>query len=128
MRLSTEELAKAKKQAMTRNQPATSGELEGPSIDASYFLAQSGLLRVTRVKKTGDPVRMLEVVCTPSTHAVSVEELGAEIERVWADELCFSGQSAHSLQFSEAEVNLDFVTVLPGGRYYTGLIRVSCGR
>jgi hypothetical protein len=129
MRVHGAELETVKRQVMSRNRPATSGELEGVIIDASYFLEQSGILDVRKIKKTGDTASMLQVVCRPISQVVAGEKLVSEVERVWLEEICFQDFEAHALEVSKENAHLDFVTVSQGSNhYYTGRITVNLGK
>jgi hypothetical protein len=56
-----------KRKILNEGRPVPSAGLTGMISDLYYFLEQSGILKVVKVMKTGDPYRMLEVRCKPTT-------------------------------------------------------------
>ncbi len=109
--------------------PYASTDVSGMVMDCQAYLAQSTLLRLARRKtkrKTGDEETMLVVWCEPASTMVTLEDIAAELERIWLNDLRFT-EEAHAIIRSDEDVVLAFVTWWPEttGSYVTGQIVVN---
>jgi len=127
--LTLDELRAVRTQVMARYRPYASTDVSGMVMDCQASLAQSALLRLARrkaKKKTGDEETMLVVWCEPASAMVTIEDIAAELERIWLNDLRFT-EEAHTISRSDEGVVLAFVTWWPEttGSYVTGQIVVN---
>jgi hypothetical protein len=106
--------------------PLAGADLHGMIADFHHALEASPLLSKVKVRKTGEPARMIAAFCEPASLASSPSELVAEVERIWMEELRYNVFEAHTLVPSEEEVILDCLTMTePQGPYVTARIVVD---
>ncbi len=103
------QLNKIKSSLPAQTRPSSSN-LEGLIIDLRYFLEQAGILKVLKVKKTGELYRLIEVRCKLISKPASIAEVAAEVERVWIEDIAYRDFEAHSLYYSSDDLILDFIT------------------
>lgn len=121
------QFTKIKSRLSAQTRPSSS-DLEGIIVDLRYFLEQSGILKVAKVKKTGDLHQLIEVRCKLISKSASIAEIAAFVERVWTEDIAYRDFEAHALHHSSDELILDFIT---GTRfpnrytYITGRIMVN---
>jgi hypothetical protein len=106
--------------------PYSGANLDGMAADIVYHLGNAAVFDRIRVKKTGDRRRLLVVRCRPAGRDISTQQVAAELERIWTEDLRLEHQAAHVLQVKDETVTLRFVThEHPGGLYVTGSVIVS---
>jgi hypothetical protein len=111
---------------MASGRPYHSADLDGMTADIQYHLGNAALFDRIRVDKTGDRHRLLVVRCRPASPGISLQQVAAELERIWTQDLRFEHQAAHDLQVNDDTVTLRFVTQwAPGGPYVTGSVIVT---
>jgi hypothetical protein len=111
---------------MANGQPYNSADLDGMTADIHYYLGTAGLFDRIGVKKTGDRRDLLVIRCRPASPGISPQQVAAQLERIWTQDLRFEHQAAHDLQVNDDTVTLRFVTQwAPGGLYVTGSVIVT---
>jgi hypothetical protein len=111
---------------MANGQPSSGANLDGMAADILYHLGNAAVLDRIRVKKTGDRRGLLVVRCRPVDRDISTQQVAAELERIWTEDLRLKHRAAHVLQVKDETVTLRFVTQgHPGGLYVTGSVIVS---
>ena len=125
--MTTDEFHKLKRQIIAAGRLSPSSNLEGIITDFYYYLEQSGLLKVLKIVKTGDPQSMLEVRCK-LVRATNPAELIVTLEQIWITWLAYSAFEAHAVYEDHGKVALDFVTAhdpRSSETYITGRIVVE---
>jgi len=126
--MTIDELRAVSARVRARYRPYASADLSGMAMDCQAHLEQSALLRLARrkMKKTGDEDAMLVVRCEPASATVTIQDIVAELDRIWLDDLRFT-EEAHTVVRSREDIVLAFVTWWPEstGSYVTGQIVVD---
>lgn len=107
--MTPDQLNKIKSRLSAQTRPSSS-DLEGIIVDLTYFLEKSDILKVLKVKKTGDLHQLIEVRCKLISRSASIAEVAAFVERVWTEDIAYRDFEAHTLYYSTDELTLDFIT------------------
>lgn len=128
--MTIDELRVAKVWAARHYRPYSGDDLVGMVMDCQACVDQSRTLRFARHrtrKASHQESGTIVVRCEPALDSLTIEEIAAELERMWCDDLRFSGE-AHAISLVDGEVVLTFVTWWTGaGAFVTGSIVVEVG-
>lgn len=120
------ELEELKDKVAAQYHQSPGGDLDGMIVDIRTALDKSGLLTTHRVRKTGSIHHLVEAHCRRVSPDITVQQLQAELERVWEEELRYDDFAAHAFDTTPAALVLDFLTVARSARLYvTGMIIVE---
>ena len=112
---------------MTRGNPMSSSQLDGIIIDLNYFLEESGIFEVVKIKKTGEPWSMVEIKCKIVLGAISSQEIIATLEQAWR-KVQYQHFEAHIILRKDKNFQLDFIIEVADADVYlyvTGNITVN---
>ncbi|MFI7534216.1 hypothetical protein [Streptosporangium sp. NPDC049376] len=122
------EFGAVKQRVMRESFPSAGHDLDGMMVDFDIYLRQSPLMKKVRVRGTDDPGGLVVATCR-SASGRSAEEIAAELERIWHEDLKYCHFDAHTLTLGDGEVRLNGVTqISPDGFYVTAAIVVTMSR
>ena len=107
--MTADEFNKVKSKVTAKTRPSSS-DLEGIIVDLHHFLQESGVLKVVKVKKTGELDRLIDVRCKLISKSASISDVAAEVERVWTEDIAYRNFEAHALHHSSDGFIFDFIT------------------
>lgn len=110
-----------------QSRPISGGNLVGMLEDFWHYLEKSLLWTEVSVKSTEEAEYIVLASCKANATA-QAQEIALELERIWAQSLCYQSLESHSLRISQELVVLEGITVPDGGGYFaTAHILVQMG-
>lgn len=126
MRVSSAEFHRIKAKIKTEHRHISGKNFQGSVTDFDYYLDQSDIIRLVKLRKTGELDALLEARCEARFLSNAASEIIPEVERIWVDHLAYRDFEAHTINVIDDEVVMDFVSVAGSSNYYvTGRIIVK---